>query len=377
MLVAWLAAIAAAAWLAVLLLPSRPWQTRERLAPRPDAMANPGAVTALVPARDEADTVGATLAGLAAQGPGLAVVLVDDQSQDGTAGAARAANAALAVPLALTVVAGRPLPDGWGGKLWALEQGLEHVQTPYCLLLDAEIALAPGVIAALLDRTAGGERALVSVMAKLRCESFWERLLVPPFIFFFKLLYPFARVNAKGSRTAAAAGGCILIETRVLREIGGFAPFRDALIDDCALAGRVKRAGHGIWLGLSDAVTSARAYPDLASFRRMVARTAFTQLRYSASLLVLVGALMLVVFVLPWLAIASGPGLQARLSGALAILLMAAAYWPTVAFYRLPLLWTLTLPVAGVLFLMMTLESAVRYWRGVRAEWKGRTYAAR
>lgn len=379
MLVGWLASMALAAALGVILLPSRPWSTRERVEPSqaPAGEADLGEVTVLIPARNEAASIASTLTALARQGRHLAVVLVDDQSEDATAATARAANAALADPLTLEIVDGRPLPAGWGGKLWALEQGLERVERKYCLLLDAEIVLEPGLIAVLLDKARGDARALVSVMAKLRCVSFWEKLLVPPFIFFFKLIYPFARVNSRHHRTAAAAGGCLLIESRVLREIGGFAAIHDALIDDCTLAARVKGAGHAIWLGLSEAVTSTRAYPELASFRRMVTRTAFTQLHYSAALLVLVACLMLLVFLVPWLAIAAGPGIWVRGGGVGAVLLMAAAYWPIIRFYRLAFVWTLTLPLAALLFLVMTVESAASYWRGIKARWKGRIYAAR
>jgi hopene-associated glycosyltransferase HpnB len=387
MLVDSLAALALVSWLGVLLLTSFSWRTRERIEPEgPDAdprragTFDLGRVCVLIPARNESAAIGRTLQGLAAQGRELEVVVVDDQSDDATAAAARAAVAGKH-PIELTVVDGRPLPDGWGGKLWALEQALELAGRDYCLLLDAEIFLEPGMLATLLRKAEQENRALVSVMARLNCESFWEKLLVPPFVFFFKLLYPFVRVNDPRSRTAAAAGGCVLIRTEVLRSLGGFASIRDALIDDCALARHVKRAGHSIWLGLSESAKSARAYPDLASFRRMVARTAFTQLRYSVAWLGLVVALMLVVFVSPLAALAlaalSRVGTSfGALAGAAALVAMSAAYLPMLRFYGLAPLRALTLPLAAMLFLAITIESAVGYWRGVRAEWKGRTYAA-
>jgi len=379
MLVAGFAAAALAAWLAVLLLPTRPWSTQERLEASRDAPApgDLGHVTVLIPARNEVAAIPDTLAALAGQGQRLKVVVIDDESDDGTAAAAEQAARACDTSLDLTVLRGRPLPPGWGGKLWALEQGLARADREFCLLLDAEITLEPGVIGALLDRAEGDGCAMVSVMARLNCSGFWERLLVPPFVFFFKLLYPFAAVNAPKRRIAAAAGGCILIRTAVLREIGGFAAYRDALIDDCTLAGHVKRRGHRIWLGLSDRVRSTRRYRDLASFRRMVARTAFTQLGYSWFLLGAVVLLMLLVFVAPWFGLLAGSSLPAKVLGGIAILAMAAAYWPTVGFYRLPPFWALTLSVAALLFLAMTLESAWNYARGSRAEWKGRNYTAR
>jgi hopene-associated glycosyltransferase HpnB len=390
MLVDVLAAVALVAWLAVLLLPSAPWRTREQLTPRklgsdpisPEMGSDPNfipdvdlaAVTVLIPARNEATAIAATLAGLTRQGRNVRVLVIDDQSSDGTGEAAIEANAGFAPPLDLTVIDGEALPSGWGGKLWALNQGLQQVDRDYCLLLDAEIVLASGVLSTLLQKARAESRAMTSVMAKLRCETFWEKLLVPPFIFFFKLLYPFAAVNDPARKTAAAAGGCILIRTDVLNAIGGFAAIRDALIDDCTLAARVKAAGHSVWLGLSEHVMSSRSYPNLVDFRRMVARTAFTQLRYSVVLLVIVVDVMVIVFVVPVLALGFSTEGWGLASGIGALAAMAAAFWPTVRFYSLTPLWVLTLPIAAVFFLAMTVESAVQYWRGVTARWKDRTY---
>ena len=379
MLLEWLAALALAAWLGVLLLPSRSWSTRERLALAsgqdvPGNLQDLSAISVLIPARNEAGQIGSTLRALARQGVNLEAIVVDDQSTDGTGGAARGAVPGNDEFLTTRIVPGAPLPEGWGGKLWALEQGRGQLKRKYCLLLDAEIELAPGVAASLLYKAESESLAMVSIMAELRCVSFWERLLVPPFIFFFKLIYPFSKVNEPRFKTAAAAGGCILIRTNVLNEIGGFAAIRTALIDDCTLAARVKSAGLAIWIGLSHAVTSQRSYPTLESFRRMVRRTAFTQLRYSYLLLTLVIALLLLVFVVPWLALLAGPDAPARAIGAAALLSMTTAYLPTVRFYRLPAICALSLPLAALFFLSMTIESAWRYLRGVRAEWKGRTY---
>lgn len=371
MLVQVLGACALAAWLAVLLLPSRPYGTRERLEPSatdPDL----GDVTVLIPARNEAAAIGATLEALGQQGRGLSVVVVDDQSDDATADVVQAEANRFA--LDLTLLEGKPLPEGWGGKLWALQQGLDAADREFCLLLDAEIVLAPGMIAALRDKARAEGRAIVSIMAKLRSEGFWERLLAPPFVFFFKLIYPFARVNDPRDGAAGAAGGCLLIETRVLRDLGGFEAIRDALIDDCSLAALAKRAGHSIWLGLSASVVSLRRYESLASFRRMVTRTAFTQLRYSTLLLVLVCVLMLIVFVAPIASLMLATEAWGRAAAAGALVAMCLAYWPTIAFYRLPAAWVVALPLAAALFLAMTIESALNYWRGVRAVWKGRAY---
>jgi hopene-associated glycosyltransferase HpnB len=273
------------------------------------------------------------------------------------------------------VIRGAPLPAGWGGKLWALEQGRTRVTRPYTLLLDADIELEPGLLAALRRKAEESGARLVSVMALLRCSCPWEKLLVPPFVFFFKLLYPFARVNAAGVATAAAAGGCILIETAVLRGIGGFAAIRSALIDDCSLAACVKNNGHRIWLGLSRAVVSRRAYANLDGFWQMVSRTAYTQLGYSPVLLLVVTTIMVTIFLGPYIAPWLGAGPAAWVLSLAAVAGMTVAYAPTVRFYRLHWGWVFTLPIAGVLFLAMTWSSALNYWRGVRAEWKNRAYA--
>jgi hopene-associated glycosyltransferase HpnB len=308
------------------------------------------------------------------------VIVVDDQSGDGTAEAARraASNVAEGLPISLRVIEGAALPEGWAGKLWALEQGLAAVDRPFVLLLDADIELARAMLPTLLRLARARRAALVSIMAELSCENRWERLLAPPFVFFFKLLYPFALANDPARRTAAAAGGCMLASVADLRAVGAFASIRDALIDDCALAALLKRGGRRIWIGLSRSVVSRRAYAGLGDFWRMVSRSAFTQLRYSASLLITTTAAMVVVFVV-------GPAaLAAAASGAvetpvavlasMAVVAMAVAYWPTVHFYRLPAIWTLTLPLAAALFLAMTWSSALGYWRGTRATWKNRRY---
>jgi hopene-associated glycosyltransferase HpnB len=365
------------AWAAVLAVPWQPHRTRERLEAGSAASPDLDDVCVLIPARDEAALIPRTIAALRRQGRGLEVILVDDQSSDGTAMRAREAAEGAGAPFALRVVAGRPLPAGWAGKLWALEQGFALVERPFTLLIDADIELDAGLIAALRRRAEESQAALVSIMATLRCESFWERLLAPPFVFFFKLLYPFALANDPRRRTAAAAGGCMLVRTQALRALGGFAAIRASLIDDCALAAGVKRAGGVTWLGMSHSVRSLRAY-DLASFWSMVSRTAFTQLRYSVGWLIGTTLAMTAVLVAPpallagWL-LGAVPAETAAL-GALAWLALAAAYWPTVRFYGLNPAWALTLPVAGALFLAMTWASALRYWRGTRATWKNRSY---
>lgn len=362
------------AWLCVLVAPSQPHRVRERLEPDPTAPDDLGGVTVVIPARDEAVLIGRTIAALRAQGRGLEVVVVDDQSSDDTReAAARAAG----TELPLRVVEGQALPDGWAGKLWALEQGFRLVGRPHVLLLDADIELAPGVLPALLAAARERDATLVSVLAELHCETFWERLLAPAFVFFFKLLYPFARSNDATKATAAAAGGCMLVRTDALRAIGGFAAIRGALIDDCTLAAALKRHRPPTWLGMSHSVRSLRAYPKLHDFWSMVSRSAFTQLRYSTAWLLAATVLMLATLLAPVAGVVAGvvagePRLL--LTAAAAWLVLAAAYWPVVSFYRLPAAWAATLPAASVLFLAMTWASAIGYWRGTRASWKARVY---
>jgi hopene-associated glycosyltransferase HpnB len=371
-----LCALALLAWAGVLLAPHQPHRVRERLEADPGARDDLTSVAVLIPARDEAASIGRTVAALAAQGPRLTLVVVDDESSDGTAEVAK--NAARAGGVELRVVAGRPLPAHWAGKLWALEQGLAAVDRPFVLLLDADIEIAPGLVATLLREARARNASLVSLMAELRCRMFWERLLTPAFVFFFKLLYPFAWVADPCRRTAAAAGGCMLVRSAALRAIGGFAAIRGALIDDCTLAAALKRSHAPIWLGMTRSVRSLREYSGLRDFWAMVSRSAFTQLGYSTVLLLLAAVLMIATLLAPVAGtiVAAATQDAGLLAVALAAwLVMAAAYSPLVRFYRLPLAWALTLPVAGALFLAMTLSSAVDYWRGTRARWKARAYA--
>ncbi|MGE0386710.1 MAG: glycosyltransferase [Gammaproteobacteria bacterium] len=353
-------------WVLIALLPWRPWSTRETLnaLPRTDDLSD---VTALVPARDEVEHIERTLRSLAAQDARMRIILVDDESTDGTGARARE----LQLPQ-LTVLEGRPHAPGWSGKLWALEQGRAQVRTPLTLLVDADITLDPGLVAALRDKLRLEGLASASLMVQLRMRGFWERLLVPAFVYFFKLLYPFRLANSSVPWVAAAAGGCILVRTEVLDSIGGFGALRGALIDDCTLARLIKSRGYRSFIGLTRSAHSRRRYDDLRALWDMVARTAYTQLRYSPALLALCTLLMLLAFVVPVAAVAAG-GAPARL-GAAAWVIMAATFYPTIAYYRLPPAWALALPAAGALYLGMTWSSALRFWRGERSRWKGRSY---
>ena len=356
-------------WLMVLLLPWQPWRTRERLVlPRDTSAGTFDAVSVLIPARNEAACIAETLRRLSAQGKFNQIILVDDQSDDGTADVAAATGAA-----ALVVVTGSEPPPGWSGKMWALAQGFERCESNYVLLLDADIGLNPGVVRALVERLEGDAQDMVSVMANLHMHTAWEKLLLPPFVYFFRLIYPFALANAPRSRVAAGAGGCVLLRAEALRKIGGFAAIRDAIIDDCTLAKKIKTVNRRIWIGLSNDVCALRPYKDLSTIWNMVARSAYTQLRYSPVLLLASSALLLLSYCLPVAVL--GTNSPARVMGVTALLLMFVSYYPTVRYYRLPAWWTVTLPFAAILFLGMTWTSAWRYLHGERSRWKNRVYA--
>ena len=365
-----ISAAAALVWLALLLQPWQPWRMRERFsADARDNDTDLGDITVLIPARDEAQTIARALRALADQGLGLKVIVVDDDSSDDTA---RIANTA---PIDdLTVVRGRPLPAGWTGKLWALEQARARVATPRIVLLDADIELAPGTIAGLRHKADADDLQLVSLMAELRMTSGTERLLMPAFIYFFKLLYPFALSNRGCRYVAAAAGGCVLLDAALLARIGGFASLRDAVIDDCTLARRCRDAGARTWVGVTHAAQSLRGDSDLASIHAMVARSAYSQLRYSPWLLAGCTLLMALMFWVPPAALIGAAAPSARWAALIAWAAMVGSYWPTLAYYRLSRFWALLLPVIGTLYLAMTWSSALRYRRGLRTVWRGRFY---
>jgi hopene-associated glycosyltransferase HpnB len=337
-------------------------------------------VTAVIPARDEAESVGETVASLMRQDyPGtFTIVVVDDQSRDGTAQVAHQAAAALGAAGRLTVLSGRPLPAGWTGKLWAQHQGVAAAEAAprppdYLLLTDADIVYVPDELRKLVARAQSGGNVLTSLMAKLRCDSFAERMFIPAFIFFFQMLYPFAWANDPRRATAAAAGGCMLVRRDKLRDAGGMASIRTALIDDCALAKRLKAHGP-IRIGLTDGVRSDRAYPALEDIRRMVSRTAYAQLRYSPLLLAGTVLGLTVTYLAPIL-LAFLAGGVAQILGIAAWLLMAFAFQPTLRFYRVSPLWGLALPAIAAIYMAFTVDSAYQHARGRGGMWKGRAQA--
>ena len=372
----WIASGSLAAWLWLLLGQARFWRTDIRLPPRPEPETWP-AVAVVVPARDEADVLPLSLPGLLAQDyPGHAeIFLVDDGSSDGTGEVARrlaSQQAPHGLPLTVTSP-GEPEP-GWTGKLWALRHGMalarERTGAGFMLLTDADIAHAPGSLRDLVSAAAGARLDLVSQMARLRADSAWERLIVPAFVYFFAQLYPFGRVNRPTSRTAAAAGGCVLLRTEAAARASIPESIRDAVIDDVTLARAVKRSGGRIWLGLADSVQSVRPYERLPQLWRMVARSAYAQLGNNPLVLLgTVAGLTLVYLVPPLTALAGSP------VGAAAWAVMALTYVPMLRYYRQPPWRALALPVTAALYLLMTLDSALRHHRGRGAAWKGRTYA--
>ena len=332
-------------------------------------------VAAIVPARDEAGVIGSAVAALAAQdypGP-FAIVVVDDQSSDGTADVARGAAAGR-----VSVITGDSPPAGWAGKVWAMAQGVATADSApeapeYFMFVDADIALEPSVLRGLVGLAREKGAILASLMVKLRCESPAERWLVPAFVFFFQMLYPFSWVEDPRSRIAAAAGGCMLVHRRSLAEAGGLAALRGALIDDCTLAALMKRQGR-IWVGLTHDALSLRAYPGFSDIGRMVARSAFAELRFSALRLIAVVAAMGLVFLAPPLLVVFSRGAQQAL-GAAAWAIMAFVFAPTLRLYGRPVLTGLALPGIAAAYMLFTVQSALEYWTGRGGLWKGRIKA--
>ena len=326
-------------------------------------------VDVIIPARNEAEHIAAVVASLLAQSYGgkVRLILVDDNSNDGTAESAGSAPR-------LLVIRGQPKPAVWSGKLWALHQGVAASRAALLLFTDADIIHDPRHLSALVARLLDSKLDLVSEMVRLNCSSLAERALVPAFVFFFQMLYPFERVNDPSARIAAAAGGTVLIRREALQRIGGLESIKHALIDDVTLARSVKAHG-AIYLGHSALAHSIRPYPHFKDLWAMIARTAFTQLRYSAALLALTVLGLMLVWLAPLVAAVCGHG-WTRAAGAAACALGAASYLPTLRRYGQSGLWSLALPLIALFYLAATLGSALDHWRGTGARWKSRTYGA-
>jgi len=338
-------------------------------------------VAIMVPARDEADSIAACVASLAQQDyPGsFSIIVIDDHSTDGTADLARGAAVASGAPDRIRIHAASGLPPGWTGKLWALNEGMlaaDPDAPSFYWLTDADIVHAPDTLRRLVARAERDSLGLISLLVLLRTRSLPERLLIPAFLFFFLKLYPPRWVANPRARTAGAAGGCVLLRRTSLENMGGLAAVRGDVIDDCAIARAVKTRGGGIWLGYTRASQSLRSYSHFAEIRDMIARTAFTQLRYSP--LLLLGALagMFFTYLLPLLLLLH-PQPAVRFTALATWLLMSLLYLPSVRFFRLNLFWIFSLPLAALYYTYATLLSALRYWMGRGGQWKGRSQAVK
>jgi hopene-associated glycosyltransferase HpnB len=370
-----IAAAALAGWLYLIAARGAFWLASVRDDSSPLVCPPAPTVVAVVPARNEADCIAESIGSLLDQdyAGAFSIVLVDDQSDDGTAAAALRAAQMRGASDRLSIVSGQTPPAGWMGKTWAQQQGVELAlrQSPsYLLLTDADIVHAPDTLGWLVAQAQSKSFVLTSLMAKLNCESFAERMLVPAFIFFFQMLFPFRWVNMPDQATAAAAGGCMLVHCDALARAGGIAAIRDAVIDDCALAGKLKPYGP-IWLGLTERARSIRPYPSLGDIRKMVARSAYAQLKYSPIVLVGMVTGLALVYAAPVLLALFGSGLAQKL-GLVSWALMAVAFAPTLRFYRMSLWWAIALPAIAALYMAFTIDSAVQHVRRGGATWKGR-----
>jgi hopene-associated glycosyltransferase HpnB len=376
-----LSIVAVGIWTYLLLFRGFFWRESPRAAPVMTLNAWPEVVV-VTPARNEADVVGQSMAALLAQDyPGVIhIVLVDDDSTDGTAEAAERAAAKSKTRHRLTVVKNATLAPGWTGKMWAVNRGLTEAErlapdARYVLLTDADILHERTSIRQLVGRAEQGGFKLVSLMARLKTETLAERALIPAYIFYFQKLYPFSWVSDPANKLAGAAGGCMLVERATLNAIGGIAAIRSALIDDCALGKAIKAKGP-IWLGLADGVASLRGYPKWSDVWMLVARSAFTQLGFSAAMLVVSTVMMLATYVMPLVLMLCTEG-PARLLGAVAFVAMVFAYQPTLRYHRLSALWALAMPLVAGFYTAATIDSALRYWSGRGGQWKGRIQASR
>lgn len=378
-----IASLSLGIWLFLLCFWGRFWRANSYLDRDLKPLEQYPSICAVVPARNEAEAISFCVTSLLNcdyKGK-FSVVLVDDNSSDRTAAIAEETAASLNKSDRLKILAGKPLEPGWKGKLWAMHQGIEfateEIKPDYWLFTDADIQHDPSNLTQLVTKAETEDLDLVSLMVLLRCQSAWEKLLIPAFVFFFQKLYPFAWVNNPQKSIAAAAGGCVLISNEALVKIGGIEAIKDALIDDCTLAKAVKASGKNIWLGLTETTLSLRGYDNLKTIWDTIARTAYNQLNYSPLLLVgTVVGMALVYLVAPvgilWGVITNNWLVFAICS--LIWLLMIWAYLPTIKLYKISWTWTLLLPAIAFLYTLMTIDSAVKYYRGQGGAWKGRTY---
>jgi len=380
-----LASLSLIIWIYLIIARGNFWLCNQFLEPL--SLTSKPKVTVIIPARNEAESISNCLESLLNQDyqGQYKIILVNDQSEDKTAEIAENLAKEKNKLNQLIILNGKPLPQEWSGKLWAMSQGVkwakENLETDYFLFTDADIQHSSDNLSQLLAKAEKDNLDLVSLMVKLNCESFWEKLLIPAFIFFFQKLYPFPLINNPRSKVSGAAGGCILIREEALTRIGGIEALKQALIDDCTLASLVKRSlppNHGIWLGLSKTTISLRKYPTLDPIWNMVARTAFTQLNYSPLLLIgtilgMVITYLITPIALFWAIVTFNiPLLIISLT---TFLLMALSYYPTIRLYEIPIFYSFFLSAIASLYTLMTLDSALRHWQGKGGQWKGRVYS--
>jgi hopene-associated glycosyltransferase HpnB len=372
------AAIPLAIWIYLFLARGNFWQLYEDdIVPK--SLGDWPHVAVVVPARNEAETIAQSVDSLAKQDyPGeFYIIVVDDHSEDGTAALARNAAEVSGAAERVSIHSAAVLPQGWTGKLWALNEGVQEAAKhlpEFFWFTDADIEHAPDTLRRLVFRAEKEPLDLASLMVLLQAKTFPERLLIPPFLYFFLMLYPPRWIADPKARTAGAAGGCILLRCEALERIGGLAAIRREVIDDCALARAVKKSGGEIWMGLTRASVSLRGYGSFTEIRNMIARTAFSQLHYSLFFLVVTLAGLVVTFLLPWFSFPSGED-PAWFLASTAICLMTVMFGVTVRFYRLAWPYALTLPLAAVYYGYATCVSAARYWLGRGGQWKGRAQA--
>ncbi len=376
-----LACIPLLLWIYLLLAHHGFWRVSRQFAPAHESQPSSPTVVAVIPARNEAASIERAVKSLLQQNfPGLLhIIVVDDNSEDGTGDLARHAAASLGKESQLNVLEGRPLPPGWTGKMWAVSQGVAEAETvspDYLLLTDADIEHAPNNVTELVSIAGQGSCDLVSYMVKLNCETLPEKALIPAFVFFFFMLYPPAAIKSTRSKTAGAAGGCMLIRRTALQNAGGIAHIRSEVIDDCALAKAVKSSGGRTWLGLTATTHSLRKYVTFSEIERMIARTAFNQLRHSWMLLIGTCVGLVITYLLPLALLFTGRPIPA-LIGAATWALMSIAYVPMVRFYGRSVLWSITLPFAAAFYMAATIHSAIQYATGRGGQWKGRSQDAR
>ncbi|WP_267383652.1 glycosyltransferase [Cyanobacterium sp. uoEpiScrs1] len=378
-------------WLYLLIFRGKFWLSNQKIDSEQIQLNTYPSICAVIPARNEADVLPDSLESLLNQEylGDFRIILVDDQSDDETAEIAHKLATIFRKTDRLTVISGQLLSSGWSGKLWAMEQGIRYIKEQnlhpdYILFTDADIKHHKTNLQELVGKSQQENLAMTSLMVRLRCQSIWEHFLIPAFVFFFEKLYPFVWVNDPRHKMAAAAGGCILIRQDILEQVGGLEIVSQALIDDCSLAAAVKsklqseNTSQGIWLGLSEKTYSLRPYDSLKTIWDMVARTAYTQLNYSPFLLIGTVAGLILIYIIPPVSLiwgfVVGNSLITSLGG-ITWLLMSISYLPTLWLYRTSPLWSISLPIISFFYLLMTIDSALRHWRGKGGRWKGRVYS--